>query len=306
MNKKRIVLSGLIFPFTMLHLFWRALERREDVELFVLGPYTGDYIPWNNGMRLPTKYVKIPNLALPQQFATQSLDSRFVEVQLPWKPDLWIQCDAGFHFSNRPNAEVVAHIQTDPHVLKEHYRRAKPMQDVNFCMQMSYMDADEKYLPYAFDPTIHFPEEEKIEHDACLIGLHYETRDALVGALRNRGWNVHYSIGEVYDDFRKLYNQSSVALNWSSLLDLNARTFEAMGLNMPLLTNRIPDLANFFVEGDHYFGFDTVSEAVDKFAWIMSHPAEADEVASAAYRKVKEAHTWDHRVQQLLETCKIV
>lgn len=33
---------------------------------------------------------------------------------------------------------------------------------------------------------------------------------------------------EAEDEYRLKYNQSKVALNWSSLQDLNARTFEAL------------------------------------------------------------------------------
>lgn len=304
MRKIKVVLSGIFYPLAMLTYFWRALERREDVELFTVGPFTGTYIPWASGMHISAKYVRQPDLALPSQVSNK-FPSALIKPYLPWKPDLWLQIDAGWHLGDRPEATMVAHVQTDPHVLKDHYRSIKALNDVNFCMQLSYMEVGERYLPYAFDPVAFYPENLPKEYDACLIGLHYEQRDELVRNLRGCGMKVYYSIGQVFDEYRDLYNKSRIALNWSSRLDLNARTFEAFGLSRPLVTNRIPDLSNFFVEGDHYLGFDTVSEAVRQARYLLDNPTKAEEMARSAHRKAAAAHTWDHRIQNIFEVCKL-
>lgn len=310
MQKLRVVLSGLIYPITMMHWFWRAFERRNDVELFVTGPFFGDWIPWNYGMSLPQKYVKVPDLPLPRQSAKMrnGVDPVLIEAQLPEnmrKPDLWVQVDAGWHLSRRPNAEVVAHVQTDPHCLKSSYSLPKSYSDYNFCMQTPYMEENEHYLPYAYDVEVHYQDKEAQKiYDACLIGLHYSDRDALVGRLRGLGYNVYYSIGEIYDDYRMYYNQSNLALNWSSLQDMPARAWEAFAMGNLLLTNRVPDMRTFFMEGDHYLGFDTLDEAVEKAKWAIENPKKAQQIANAGHRKVN-GNSWDKRVQQLLETCKL-
>ena len=305
----RVIISGLIYPFTMLHYFWRAFERRNDVELFVTGPFFGDWIPWMYGMRLPQKWVKYPDLPLPQASMKSAVDPVLIEVQMPEKmrnPDLWIQIDAGWHLTKRPNAKVVALIETDPHVLKEYYVCPKSYSDYSFCMQTPYIQSDEYYLPYAYDAEIHYPDPtvEKI-YDACLVGLHYPQRDQLVNAIRNKGYEVHYSIGEIYDDYRLLYNQSRIALSWSTLLDMPARVWEAFRLGNLLLTNRVPDLPTFFVENEHYLAFDTVEEGVEKADWALKNWDEAQKIAEAGHRKVN-GNSWDKRVQQLLEVCKLI
>ncbi len=304
MNKIKVVISGFIFPMTMLHYFWRAFERRNDVDLFVTGPFSDDWIPWMHGMKLPKQYVKMPNLPLPLNVI--NIKSSIVETQLSWKPDLWLEIDAGWHFANRPDARIVVHIQTDPHVLKSFYNQIKGRSDYTFCMQSNYMENGENYLPYGFDPTIHFPEEQEKTFDACLIGLQYDNRTELVNALEAEGLNVFYTTGLIYDEYRMMYNKSKVALSWSSLQDLPARVWEAMGMNIPLVTNRVPDLKNFFVEGDHYLGFDTVSEGVAQVKKLLNNPDYAKEMAENAYRKVSVAHTWDHRVSQILNTVKLI
>jgi glycosyltransferase involved in cell wall biosynthesis len=227
------------------------------------------------------------------------LNPSFIESRLPWKPDLWLQIDAGW-WLQRPEYGIVAHIATDPHVLD--YDKQREQCDLFFNMQRSYMKEGDIHLPYAFDPTVHRPLDIKKEYDGCLVGLQYETRTQLVRALIGAGYDIEYSIGAVYDEFNVLYNKSRIALNWSSLLDLNARTFEAMGMGIPLLTNRIPALDEFFEEGQHYLGFDTVPEAVEQFTYLIDDYTYADYLALCAYEEVIEKHTYDHRIQQILDT----
>ena len=158
------------------------------------------------------------------------------------------------------------------------------------------------HLPYAFDPTVHRPLDMQKEYDGCLVGLQYENRTQLVRALFEAGYIVEYSIGAVYDEFNVLYNKSRVALNWSSLLDLNARAFEAMGMGIPLLTNRIPALDEFFEEGEHYLGFGSVPEAVRQFGRFIDDDEYAKSIADNAYEEVIDKHTYDIRIQQILDT----
>lgn len=306
MNKLKVVISGLLFPMTMLHWFWKALERREDVDLFVLGPFFGNWIPWNYGMYLPEKYTKQPNLALPSQTAQVHLHPEMLAGQVPDNIDLWLQIDAGWHLSARPKAKVVTHIQTDPHVLKQTYALPKSYSDFNFCMQGHYMENGEIYLPYGYDSTIYFPEDLEKETDACLIGLHYTQRDALVSGIKSQGYKVHYSIGEIYDENRTLYNKSKLALSWSTLLDLPARVWEGMGMGLPVVTNRVPDLDKFFLEGIDYIGFTGLNEGIAKSVWALENYDKSLEIAHSAHKKVKDLHTWDRRVQMILETVGLV
>ena len=304
-SKLRIIISGIFYPFSMMSFFIKAFQRRDDVELFLVGAYTGDWIPWSGGLRLPQKYIIIPDLPLPQVTIANHIPYSMVENQIPWQPNLWLQIDAGFHFTTRPKANVVAHIQTDPHVLKPTYKLPKSYSDVNFSMQLHYMENGEFYLPYAYDPTIHYPMNLKKEYDACLIGLHYDKRTALVEAIRNKGFKVYYSIGEIYDQYREQYNKSKVALSWSSLEDVPARVFEAMGMKIALVANRVPDMANFFVDGEHYLGFDTVEEGVEQTLKLLRNEELRKDIACAGHEKAKAAHQWDFRANQILETCKL-
>jgi hypothetical protein len=307
MAKIKIALGAIHYPLTMARYFWEAFERREDVDLWVFGPFTGNWIPWNYGCTLPQKYVKEPNFPLPRaSIETHTFPARMIDMQMPWKPDLLIQIDAGWHLDGRPNANIVAHIQTDPHVLKGFYKFPKTYSDLKFSMQHYYMESDELYLPYAYDPDIHYPMNLEKTTDVCMIGLQYPTRMMLADHLKRMNVNVNITTGIVYDEYREAYNQSRIALTWSTLLDLPARTWEGMAMKLPVITNRVPDLGNFFVDGTHYLGFDTEAEAIKQVLKVLSDPTNASEMANNAYRKVIDHHSYDDRCEEILRTAKLI
>lgn len=303
----KVAIGMIHYPVAMGRYFINAFERRKDVELFTYGPFTGNWIPWMYGMQLPQKYVKTPNFPLPMtSVETHIFPARMIDMQMPWKPDLLIQIDAGWHLDSRPNANIVAHIQTDPHVLKGFYTFPKTYSDLKFSMQGYYMESDELYLPYAYDPDIHYPMNLEKTTDVCMIGLQYPTRMMLAEHLKRMNVNVNITTGIVYDEYREAYNRSKIALTWSTLLDLPARTWEGMAMKLPVITNRVPDLGNFFTEGDHYLGFDNENEAIKRVFEVLTNQKMADEMAGNAYRKVLNHHSYDARATQILETAKLI
>ena len=307
MRKIRLAIGMIHYPVAMGRWFVEAFEDRDDIDLWTFGPFTGNYIPWLYGMQLPQKYVKEPDFPLPpSSIETHQFPAKMIDAQMPWKPDLLIQIDAGWHLSERPNANIVAHIQTDPHVLKSFYKFPKQYSDLKFCMQQHYMESDEIYLPYAYSKRHHYPMNLEKITDVSMIGLMYPHRMNLANRLKSMNVSVNITTGIVYDEYREAYNQSRIALTWSALLDLPARTWEGMGMKLPVITNRVPDLANFFVEGDHYLGFDNENEAVKQVLKCLADPNMASEMAGNAYRKVINGHSYDHRVQQILETARLI
>lgn len=299
----KILFCYLAYPFAIASYFRQAFERRRDIDLFTCGAYTGSFIPWNGGMNLPAKYVYPVNLALPPDVLFPSW--AMVRSQLDFTPDVVIQVDAGWHFKDRPQVEKIITVATDPHVLN--YDVPRSYSDYFFNMQKFYSQPNDIYLPYAadiyhHDYTVTIPR----ENDACLIGLHYPQRDALVSGLKQAGYKVQYDIGLIYDEYRWANNNAVVGLNWSSLQDLPARVFEVMAMKMVCLTNRVPDLPEHFEEYKQYIGFDTVSEAVEKMNWIRNSSDDAAKIAENAYELVRERHTYDIRVEQILKTAEVI
>lgn len=295
----RAVLSGLYYPTAMLRYFEAALRRRDDVELCTVGPYSGQWIPWNGGMQLPAKYATHPHIALPspQNTAITPVPVEFIENQLPWNPDLWIQIDAGFHLRGKPKHGKNIIVGTDPHVLN--YDAQRQLADTFYCMQACYAQAGDEYLPYAYDPVWHQPQDEQQEYDVALIGLHYEQRNKLVNELRSKGVNVYYDLGPSFDEARTLYNRAPIGLNWSSRNDLTARVFELTGMARLAIVNRVPDLAKFFKSERDLIAFDTHEQAVKAVLYYLENEDEAQGIARQGHETVRP-HTWNARIEQIL------
>lgn len=303
---KKIGLCGIFYPMAILRYFEAALQRRDDVELVTIGPYTGRWIPWRGGMELPEKYARPPKIALGKQALYQRLvPTQLIDNLLPDDVDVLLLCDAGWApKSHSRKVDTVVLIQTDPHVLNYDVQRAYA--DYSFCMQAVYCKEKDRYLPYAADEVWHAPLEREKEFDVVLIGLHYPNRTRLVERLRARGLKVYYDIGPVFEQYQELYARAKVAINWSSKQDLVARVFESLAMAVPLVTNRVPYLPTHFVEDEHYLGFDTFEEAEEKVMWALEHYDEAQDMAWAGHRKVFAQHLYKHRVEQIFDTIGLV
>jgi spore maturation protein CgeB len=302
---KRILLLGLHYPFALLSYFRHALEKRQDVELYTAGVFTNDYIPWNGGMRLPMRYVKPVDFPLPPSITRPTW--KMIEDKFEVKFDLVLAVDAGFHLSTKPDVPYVM-VLTDPHVLGGWYDKGRAYADFVFNMQRYYFRDGDIHLPYCASPDHHYAMSgvEKI-YDAALVGLHYEQRTALVGRLRSLGYNVLYELGLVYDEYREANNKARIALNWSSLMDINARFFEGMAMKQVLVTNRLPHIDELhYYENQHYLGFDTLDEAVFKVEWALKNPEQAQAIALNGYQLVHQNDTYDHRIQTILETTGLI
>lgn len=293
----RVVLSSLWYPMSISRFYEAALRRRDDVELFTVGPYSGTWIPWAGGMNLLPKYAIQPDLPLPMGPHQTRVPISFIEKQLPFEPDIWIQVDAGYHFMGKPTHGKNVIVGTDPHCLDYDYQRT--LADTFYCMQACYAKPGDVYLPYAYDPAAHYPEDQPRNYDAVLLGLHYENRDRLVNELRKRGVNVLYDLGPSFDEARALYNQAPIALAWSSRDDLIARVFEGLAMGRLVVTNRVPDLPKFFEENVDLAVFSSLGEAVEKVMILLENPERAKVMAESGRIAVKP-HTWDARVEQIL------
>ena len=122
----------------------------------------------------------------------------------------------------------------------------------------------------------------------------------MVDALRAKGLNVYYDIGPAFDEYRQIYNQSKVAISWSSLLDTPMRVYEAMGMRIPLVANRTADLMIQFKEGLDFRGFDTLDDAVQTVLFLVNNQTDADRIAKNGYLVAKFEYTWKERVGEMI------
>jgi hypothetical protein len=286
----------------MCRYFWEALIYREDVDVWCAGPWTGKNIPWGGGMVLPESYSRKPDH--PTSITNPPMVSYpMLETKKPWEPDLWLEVNAGLVAMGKPVSAPLALVLSDPHVLGDFYDGQKARADYVFGMQTPYLKRGDIWLPYAYSQQWHTPTETPFSErrfDAALIGLQYGHRNDLIGRLIQEGREVFYKLGLAYDDARAIYHDTRVGLNWSSLQDTTARCFELMAFGLPAVMNKVPDLVELFQDGQDFLGFETLEEAVEKVAWLLDHPNEAEKIGRKA-REAVEEHTWGARIDQIFE-----
>ena len=245
----KVAFTTIFYPVAMGRYFLEALLRREDVEVWTAGPFTGRTIPWRGGMMLPLEYVYTPNHSLPIA-NPPTINYQMLENICPWQPDLWLEVNAGLVVNAPPTNAPYAIVGTDPHVLDYSKERARASRF--FCMQKPYMKDGDKWLPYAYDPVYHantpYSWTER-EYDLSLIGLQYSQRTNFFRDVKTLGYATYYDIGKAYGDARDIYHKTRVGLNLSSRKDTTARVYELMAFGIVPLLNRTPDLMEIFKDG---------------------------------------------------------
>jgi len=78
------------------------------------------------------------------------------------------------------------------------------------------------------------------------------------------------------------------------------RCWDIMGCGGFLLTNYQNDFLDFFVPGEDYVYFDSPEDLLEKTRYYLENENERQEIAARGYRKVKEHHTYRHRVEEML------
>ena len=315
-DKIKVLMLYLAYPLSMASYFRRALERRDDVDLKISGIYTGAWIPWLGGMELPQKYAKPIDIPLPFSPNVGEVNYDLIRAQLgDWKPDIIINVDAGLHWKYKPTDGTVITVGTDPHVLNDFYDTPRKYSDLFFNMQLSYSRGADHYLPYAYDPTVHYPTVADAnftlpdefhgiytvpttkDMDAVLIGMPYESRVQWVAALREKGVSVLFENGPVFDEYREINNRARIGLNWSSMDDLNARAYELPAMKLAPVMNKVSDLERSGIE---CATFTTLPEAVDAVMYLKENDHARIELAELAYKSV-QGETYDKRISQIFK-----
>lgn len=304
MGKIKVLLTYIVYPLAMATYFKKVLQHREDVDLKVAGPYTGNWIPWLGGMTVPMKYAIPPEIPLDFTPNIGEINYETIKARLgDWIPDLIIQIDAGLHFKYKPTDGMVVTVATDPHVLN--YDVPRSYSDKFFNMQLCYSKPGDIYLPYAYSRYDHYPEDipnpdDKV--DAVLIGMPYPQRVQWVDELRKNNISVLQENGPIFDEARALYNRGRIGLNWSSMNDLNARFFELPAMKLAPVVNYVPDAHLFGKKGEHYLQFSSLDESLTAVRWLKDNPDECSALAQRAYDNI-QGQTYDSRVEQILKEC---
>jgi glycosyltransferase involved in cell wall biosynthesis len=159
------------------------------------------------------------------------------------------------------------------------------------------------WLPLAADPEVHFSP-----------GLPRTVDVAFVGKMGLPGTSRHEVLTYVLSRFKtnpldtwmappemgRIYSSAKLVFNKSINGDVNMRVFEAMSSGAMLVTDHVANgMQDMFVEGQHYIGYSSSTDAVEKISWFLNNDEKRTEIATAGQDVVQRNHTYQTRVKQM-------
>lgn len=134
--------------------------------------------------------------------------------------------------------------------------------------------------------------------------------------LREKGYNLYVGGGQLYffndkslslAEYVNIVNRSRIVLNFSQTYDglrhLKIRVMETMACKAFSMTEDCVDIKHFFEQGKEYDAFDSEEQLSEKLLHYLSHDAEREEIANAAYEKMTQiytpCHVWGYILKKL-------
>ena len=106
-----------------------------------------------------------------------------------------------------------------------------------------------------------------------------------------------------FEDSLKVYYSTKINLNItlrSIESGIPLRIFDIMSVGGFVLTNWQPEIPDLFEEGKEIVTFKTPEEMLAKVDYYLHHEKERQRIALNGYRKVKEEHTFEHRMDKIV------
>ena len=246
--------------------------------------------------------------------------SRFVEVEhflpaelgrLSREPfDLYIAIDDGMNYSIPPDLHPSVYWAIDTHLDFERELQRALAFDFVFAAQRDGANrfrqhgiSSAHWLPLACDPEIHGKQEVAKQYDICFVGNNFPgPREDLLRLIQGRFPNSFVG-RRFFAEMAQTYSQSRLVFNRSLRNDVNMRVFEALASGSLLVTNDLRENGQdeLFRDGLHLATYRDADELIDKVNFYLHNPELGERVAETGRQAVLAKHTYQHRMQLILD-----
>ncbi|MBI2353841.1 MAG: glycosyltransferase [Deltaproteobacteria bacterium] len=305
-KNKTIWLSYVSYPITTAVYLERAL--RKICRVITVGP------------QLPEEYIERWSLqAVKQPIRPLDIDTSFsadmaeILQKSPAEdhPDLflWIESTNGGFFPinlHALNCPRVCYL-IDSHLNLETHLQIVAFFDYVFIAQRAYLDKLREvnprtyWLPLACDPDVHGNKTDVKCHEIGFVGkvISGSRREKLLSYL-NANIPIYYDRCFL-EDMARIFSESRVVFNEAVNYDLNMRFFEVLASGSLLLADMASGSGQdeLFVEGEDYALYHD-SNLIDVSRFYLDNERIREKTAARGQRLVLNAHTYLHRVEDLL------
>lgn len=111
---------------------------------------------------------------------------------------------------------------------------------------------------------------------------------------------------DYYDNMPYVFKCSKINLNItlrSITSGIPLRALDIMGAGGFLLSNYQSDFLEHFVPDEDFVYYESESDLISKCRYYLEHEDKRTAIAENGYRKIKEFHTYEYRLREILEAC---
>jgi hypothetical protein len=263
--------------------------------------------------RVTTRFVGTSWVERPGYGATDDISS--LAAGLPEPVDFYLHVDSGmaWYFPRGltqlpcPTACYLIDVHVGPKVRLEQamffdYAFSAQRDFVEVLRQAGHPQAH--LLPLACDPEIHCRYDLPKRYDIGFVGATgggYARRTRLLEHLSNRFSVSDYRRSYAPAEMARVYSESRLVFNCSLRHEVNMRVFEGPATGSLLLTDRIGNgLSDLVRDREHVVMYDD-DTLVDLAEEYLRDEAAREQLAMQGYEHMKNNHTYDHRVNAILE-----
>ena len=138
----------------------------------------------------------------------------------------------------------------------------------------------------------------KLLQDKCHVQLFTHESTPQLSKVKNMGKVDYYNQAPYVFKCGKIHMNISLR---SILTGIPQRAFDIMGCGGFLLSNFQNDFLEYFIPGEDFVFYESYEDLQNKVSYYLEHEDERRQIAQNGYKKVKEHHTYENRVQQILE-----
>lgn len=113
---------------------------------------------------------------------------------------------------------------------------------------------------------------------------------------------------DYFSEMPKVFYESKINLNFTIpniQSGIPLRVWDILGAGGFLLTNYQPELELYFDIGKDLVTFEDIQELEQKASYYLEHDEERRQIAKNGYRKVKECHSYQQRIQEMMSFMSI-
>ena len=307
MNKAapHVWLSYVSYPVTTAAYLERAL--RKICRVTTIGPKLPEELIARWDLHNLNQPVRPHDIDTPMSY---DLGEILAQVDPSAHPDiyLWVESVGGHQPWNFEALECpkVGYL-IDTHLsLDYHLELAKKFDFVflvhrQFVAEIRKVNPNTHWLPVACDPAIHSAHECKKQFEISFVGSIQSglRRHQLLSHLGSQ-LPVHYERCFL-NDMANVFSRSKIVFNEAVKNDLNMRAFEVMSSGALLLTDMTTDTGQdiLFRDGEDCAVYRD-AHITDTARFYLENEALREQIAQRGRRLVHNAHTYDHRVADLL------